>query len=211
MSTLYKDFAPTGFDFRGLGLENRQDWIVAPCSRSRDSDTLTESNFASAKRMLTDLPEHQESEDGLVEVHRFGHWACGWFEIILVHPSLAEHVESIESALANYPVLDDQDHSEREHEAEWEAWQSWGHTEYLRKHLAPTFDLSESTLYWFLDVPSYEQTFALYNEHTPYTEHHSDGPSFAYKQACDAESFTRSKLAQWIRDVRKAHRETKQA
>jgi len=60
-----------------------------------------------------------------VEVHRFGHWACGWFEIILVRPdtNAAKTAEEIEAALADYPILDECDHSEREMGAANETWQ----------------------------------------------------------------------------------------
>ncbi len=112
----YKQFKPTGFDCKGLGLEDRQDWLVS-LSRNRDSDTLTESNFAVALDTMG-------GESDTVEVHRFGHWACEWFEIILVCPgtSAAKEAEEIEAALADYPVLDDTDFSERE---QAEADQTW--------------------------------------------------------------------------------------
>ena len=30
MATRYRDFAPTGFDSKGLGLPDQQDWFVLP-------------------------------------------------------------------------------------------------------------------------------------------------------------------------------------
>lgn len=113
----YKQYRPTGFDPSGLGLSDRQDWLVLPCGRNRDSDCLAESNFASALASLG-------GESEMVEVHRFGHWACGWFEIILIKPGTdaATEAERIEAALSDYPILDDSDFSEREHEAAQQAW-----------------------------------------------------------------------------------------
>lgn len=113
----YSKFRPTGFDSHINFDNDREAWLVLPCGRNRDSECLDESNFATALKILGG-----ERED--VEVHRFGHWACGWFEIILVRPdsAAAKEAEEIEAALANYPVLDDNDYSEREHEAANETW-----------------------------------------------------------------------------------------
>ena len=109
----YSTWRPTGFDSPGLGLDDRQTWYVAPIGRNRDSDMLAESNWDVGLAMLGG-----ESED--VEVHRFGHWACGWFEIILVRPDseACTMAQRLEDTLAEYPVLDDEDFSRREEEEE---------------------------------------------------------------------------------------------
>ncbi len=116
----YKQFQPTSFDCKGLNLPDRQDWLVL-VRRNRDSDTLQESNFACALELLG-------GESETVEVHRFGHWANGWFELILVAPDSAasKEAETIEANLENYPVLDDDDWSYRQSEEEQEAWTSYG-------------------------------------------------------------------------------------
>jgi hypothetical protein len=113
----YSDFQPTGFDPKGLGCEDEQDWRVVPCGQNRDSGILQRANFISALKILGG-----ESAD--VQVNRFGHWANGWFEIILVNPAredLIKEVDEIEGCLENYPVLDDSLYSEMEYEAhcEW--------------------------------------------------------------------------------------------
>jgi hypothetical protein len=107
----YGGHRPTGFDSH-LPLAGREDWLIVPVSRNRDSGMLDESNFEAALEILGG-----ESDD--VEVHRFGHWGPGWYEIIIVRPgSKAEkEAEEIEAALANYPVLNDEDHSQREYDA----------------------------------------------------------------------------------------------
>jgi len=102
-------------DLAGLGLDDRQDWIVAPVMRTRDSVALETSNF---RVVLEDLG----GESDTVEVHRFSHWGPGWIEIILVHPDLEGKVEEWESALADYPVASDDDLSEEEHQEESESW-----------------------------------------------------------------------------------------
>jgi hypothetical protein len=111
----YSEFAPTGFDQAGLGLEERQDWLVAPATRTRDSGVLDESNFEAALGILGGKSE-------TVEVHRFGHWGPGWFEIILVHPDRQDDVDELEGALESYPLLDEMDHSQRQFDEIQEAW-----------------------------------------------------------------------------------------
>jgi len=129
----YSQFRPTGFDARGLSLPDQQNWLVAPCGRNRDSDALTESNFRCCLKALG-------GESDTVEVHRFGHWACGWLEIIIVQPgSDAERIANeIESSLADYPVLDDMDFSELENEQANEVWRNCYRPKeriaYIRKH-----------------------------------------------------------------------------
>ena len=113
----YSEFRPTPFDAKGLGCDYRQDWLVAPVSQTRDSDALDRSNFETMQRILDDA-------GGDYEVHRFGHWGPGWFEIILVEPGTkcASEAEECEGALANYPVLDDENFCELETQEADEVW-----------------------------------------------------------------------------------------
>ncbi len=92
----YKDYRPTPHDTPGLNLDNRQGWLVHPCGTNRDAD----------------------------EIHRFGHWACGWLEIILVRPGSKAEAEAqeCEACLANYPILDDMHCSEVEQTEANEVW-----------------------------------------------------------------------------------------
>jgi hypothetical protein len=95
--------------------EDLSAYYIGP-SRSRDSDTLTESNFHVALEMLG-------GESETVRVARFGHWACGWAETILVHESdkaKVKQLNEIACALENYACLDETDYSERENEAQRE-------------------------------------------------------------------------------------------
>lgn len=115
----YKDFQPTGFDPKGYMLHNQQDWYVVPVSRTRDTGPMEESNFESALEILGGEREN------IVEVHRFGHWGPGWFEILIVNPRAGVTMKkalSIENSLADYPILDEEDWSEKEWEAMNEAW-----------------------------------------------------------------------------------------
>lgn len=92
------------------GMEH-PDWVVS-CGRNRDSDLLQESNFDAALERLGGESKH-------VIVERFGHWGCGWFELILVNPRSQKHLaiaHTIHIELEAYPVLDESDFSEREWE-----------------------------------------------------------------------------------------------
>lgn len=105
----YSEFRPTPFDRRGICLPDRQSWLVSPVMQTRDSGPLEQSNFDA---VLTALG----GESDTVEVHRFGHWGPGWFEIIIVDPASpqAKVAEDLEASLPDYPVLDEMDLSARE-------------------------------------------------------------------------------------------------
>ena len=79
----YKDWVPTLFDsknnYAGDSLESVENWFVV-YGRNRDSEPIQESNF----RIMMDELKPDDSEDS--SCFRFGHWACGWYEIILVKP-----------------------------------------------------------------------------------------------------------------------------
>ena len=102
-------------------------------TRSRDSDLLTESNWDSALKSLG-------GESDNVVIHRFGHWACGWWEALCVKPGTEQYItaQNIESSLADYPVLDEDDWSERETAEADKVWLECynGHerVEYIRHH-----------------------------------------------------------------------------
>ena len=96
-------------DSKGAFLPSRKGWYIVPCSRTRDSEALEESNFESALNQLG-------GEGNNVEVHRFKHWGFGWYENILVRGDTPQYeiAEGIESALKGYPVLDEIDYCKRE-------------------------------------------------------------------------------------------------
>jgi len=90
-----------------------EEWCnyVVLLSQSRDSEILEQSNFQCALEQLGG-----ESKDVVVE--RFGHWACGWFELLLVNPKSKQIKKAFEiyKALEEYPVLDEEDLWNRENE-----------------------------------------------------------------------------------------------
>jgi hypothetical protein len=113
----YSEFAPTGFDPKGAFLDDRQDWLVCPCTRTRDSDPFVESNWEAQDK---EIPESEDCEN-----HYFNHWGPGWFEIKIVRPgSNAEKIaKTLEIRLEDYPILDDEDFYEREQEEANRVWQ----------------------------------------------------------------------------------------
>lgn len=104
-------------------------------TQNRDSDSLTRSNFQSALLMLGG-----ESEN--VEVLRFGHWACGWWEALAVKQNTPQHAIALEIAagLADYPVVDEQHWSQLQWEEASEYWASISIRE--RVGICQRFDVS---------------------------------------------------------------------
>lgn len=98
-------------------LGEQQNWLVVPVSQTRDSGHLEKSNFEVACERIADASDWRKLQ---YEVHRFGHWGPGWYEIILVEPDTPcqSVAQSICDELNNYPVLDEDDWCKREY-AEW--------------------------------------------------------------------------------------------
>ena len=113
--------------------ETYEDYFVG-LSQHRDSDSLSRSNFESA---LEDLG----GESDTVFVVRAGHWAVGWIEWIAIHEDDLEALRiqyEIEGALADYPVLNEEHHSELEMEEASRVWDQCysdnDRIEYIRDH-----------------------------------------------------------------------------
>lgn len=100
-------------------------------SRHRDSDILSESNWAVACKSLK-----AEAYDGGTEhfharpvaYHwRAHHWAVGWVEYLCVRAdapySVLTEAGEIVCSLADYPILSDDDFSEREFNEMCESWE----------------------------------------------------------------------------------------
>jgi len=116
---------------------DKPDWVIV-VSRSRDSEIIDESNFECALDRLG-----RESKD--VAVERFGHWACGWFELLLVNPKAKRKVKiayDIFEELKAYPVLDESDYSERQ--TEYQANYAKGAQKNLAKALSTHFGLKNT-------------------------------------------------------------------
>ena len=108
-------------------------WFVG-LGRTRDSDTLTRSNFDVFLKALRELPEvlvddtdnaaasyRSEREDwsavNSVFIVPESHWACGWIDWIAIHPKNEAAMKLADEMLCSidsYPVLDDNHWSELE-------------------------------------------------------------------------------------------------
>lgn len=134
--TPYGRWSPSQYDTKGLDLPEHQEWLVSPIGHNRDSDECAESNWAYQATQLEEIDP--EGEDHMVG--DFGHWACGWFEVVLVRPGSPAHdlVRNLAERLDNYPLLDEDDFSERERESADLIWRDcYTPTEriaYMRAH-----------------------------------------------------------------------------
>lgn len=126
----FKEWAPSSFDAKGLGPKQRQEWLVGPVTTNRDADCLARSNW---EVVTGDLDKNHNPDHW--EVHEFGHWACGWFRIVLVAPGTeaARCLEEWEHSLDNYPIADENHFSDLEVE---EAHKVWGSCFTDRERLA---------------------------------------------------------------------------
>lgn len=122
-----KDWNPTSWDSRSNYFDmsdgSYDNWYVAPVILTRDASILEQSNWQAACDIL------KADKLKTVQIHNFGHWACGHYDLILINPrnkKAIEQGEDMERALADYPLLDEDDFYRRESEACDAAWQDWG-------------------------------------------------------------------------------------
>lgn len=111
---------PSGWDSLNnyMGESNFPDFYTV-LTQNRDSDSLTRSNFISALKLL-------KGENKNVQIFRFNHWACGWWEVIAIKNNTEQYkiALKIEKEINDYPVLNEDHYSElRWSEAE-EFWNS---------------------------------------------------------------------------------------
>ena len=95
------------------------DNFVHLISITRDSDCLSESNWACALKMLG-------GESETIVIHRIGHWACGWVDMLFVDTNDTEKLalaEEIYNKIEDYPILNEDHFSEVEEEEANRIWQ----------------------------------------------------------------------------------------
>ena len=113
---------PTPFDsaanYAGADLSA---FYVAPVSVTRDSLLLERVNWQVVTADLEQVSQHDETESVCM-----GHWACGWYELFLVHADDTAALKAADEwacALADYPVADESLWSDAEYEALSEYWE----------------------------------------------------------------------------------------
>jgi hypothetical protein len=124
-------------------------------SRHRDSDLVSESNWAVACKLLG-AEDHDSGEfDSRPPVYTFraGHWAVGWVEYLLVRPDAPDatlkEAGEIVCSLAEYPVLSDEDLSEREFKSACAAWEGSSvadRVNYLQRAKLPIWSARRDTM-----------------------------------------------------------------
>ena len=113
---------------RAYDLEDADNWAIAYTS-NRDSGLLAQSNEEAINEMLDKYTEGDDP-DLVFETH--SHWACGHvdgFSVRVYRPdgTITEaftEVCGIQERLADYPLLDEEDYSEREWNATLENYRS---------------------------------------------------------------------------------------
>lgn len=178
--TRYSEFRPTQFDSH-INIddeeETRENWIVIPVSRNRDSISFDNANFDAAIEILG-------GESETVEIHRFGHWGHGWFEIIMVSPEREADAESIAESLETYPILSEEKLSEYETKEEEETWQFCVSSDFeraLEKEFDTNLDIDADTLWEIYRKAS--------EESNSYVEHTSEGACFPIDDVVSAVEF----------------------
>jgi hypothetical protein len=113
---------------RGFHLDDADKWAVIYLS-NRDSGLLDQSNAAVILKALT---PYIEQDDPDVVVERHSHWAVGFLDGVSIRvrrpdgtitSAFTEYCE-LQERLGNYPILDEEDYSQRECEAALENYKS---------------------------------------------------------------------------------------
>lgn len=124
------------------------------CGRHRDSNTLERANFKAMLNALgfdgEDAPDNcpldSDGEPTRIIV-RENHWAVGWIEWIAIHESDEAGLkiaDDIAEQLQDYPIIDENLHSEIEDEDCCEMWATYSpkeRLEYLREHVCTTMEI----------------------------------------------------------------------
>ena len=177
----------------------------APVGRNRDSDLPTQSNWDqqwdALKAFRADVPD----ADGVSPVAVCeNHWAVGWVEWVAIHesngPALRE-ADRLAARVERYPVLNEEDRSNREWEDYEKGWGSYGFDGFIRE-IRDTFKLSLST-YWAMEEFDQDATREFFESLLPSGEYFtpdSDGVSIRTDSAIW--QLDRDTLAKFLRSQR---------
>lgn len=101
-------------------LDDYKDYFYLPLLLSRDSEPLEQSNYEYAKEIIWEASNMGETTE-----LSFGHWSCGWFNLIVIHqddkPGIIAAINLVK-ALEDYPVLNEQRFAELEAEKAQFIW-----------------------------------------------------------------------------------------
>jgi hypothetical protein len=170
---LYSEFKPTGFD-NHIQIEDRENWHIMPISINRDTECcVTLSNW----QVCQDMMNKANIE---YELHNFGHWACGWFEILIVHPDSQDFVEEIENLLDQYPILNDDHHSNMEIEKEDQSWSEYGFRDFLSGYNDIASNETEEHIVTLLENMDKEELRSIFDCLDGTVEHSDYGVRYYY-------------------------------
>jgi len=107
--TQLKNWNPSNWDSRSnyMGTKEFDEYYVVYC-KTRDSNSiLCDSNWEILCKEL-----HAEENNG-VEIVRFGHWACGHYDLLLVSPDskMLNKAQEFCDSLESYPILNEDHYS----------------------------------------------------------------------------------------------------
>jgi hypothetical protein len=183
---------PTAFD-SGVNYigETPTDCYIAPYSITRESadEPMASSNYECQWDVLKDTQARKES---------FGHWACGWYELVLI-PETDEEGLKIADGLArnldSYPILDEGLFSEKDVECEQQNWDSWARRDFVRELQKVLPEQSD-----YIDTLTDKQIDTLFwdtaNEVAKYPESQGNGDYF-FPLVDVAQAITADDLPPW--------------
>ena len=181
-------------------------WLIAPCGTNRDADTVQRSNFAEMCAELERIERAADTEDESAEmyaVHRFGHWACGWVELVIVRPgsAAAEYAAECAERLESYPVLSDDGLSQLESDDAAESWKAYGADDFKR---AMRDEFGERRAAEFVADATDEHLREFMEELYPNEPYHFDSGGCVFPADRAAKNCTRDQLAAFVRKQRRA-------
>lgn len=152
---------PSDFGYHG-DLDMFKTWSLGPVIEHRDSTLIDQSNAHEIKRIF----EQADPNGKDWTITNCDHWAVGWVDHLsmqvykkVLHTYVPTKIllvwQDIENSLENYPLLNEDDYSEREYNATLDnIEEAAGY--YARQHDIDLPDDYSSTLYsWFSDcLPS---------------------------------------------------------
>ena len=196
-----------------------RDYFAAPVTHHRDSDLLTESNWAAQWAILeplrADVPTDPD-EDGSPVVCRERNPFTGWGEFVAIHRdnvAALRAADEIARRLESYPILDEEDFSRREWEDYEKGWADYGQRDFFAL-VAKEFDIQDVTKDWLrIDCPEdiAREFFESCIPSGAYFTPEGSGVSIRGDSAIrhlTRQDGCRDTLAQFIRTARKAARAT---
>ena len=143
----WKEFNSFGWG-RQRELADADQWAIIYTS-NRDSDCLDKSNESVINAALEPFTDGDDP-DVVMESH--SHWAVGYVDGFSVRvyrdgeitPAFAAY-HALAVRHANYPILDEDDYSNREWDEFCESWDSWGCGEFV-KELGGVFTLGDRSM-----------------------------------------------------------------